>query len=727
MEARGPRFPVGRARQRPAELALYAPLAGLIVGLCPRAAAAPAARGGGAVGEEVTRGSPDRFIPDRDSPDSEAPKQEDPAQEAPDRGSAGRDNTVREITVEDHAPLGAEADRAVVKVDAGLPGTATVAEALLRVPGVQVVQLGGLGDFSAVGVRGSSLRQVQVFLDGLPLNPDGAEVINLSALPLRAFERIEVYRGGPPAAFGAAPIGGVVHLVTAEDPPPQARITGGSFGTARADGLAEAELGRARLLGFADVLRTRGDFEVFDDGGTVYNLLDDRVSERINNDKTQLSTLGRLRAPLGRGELGLLQAHLEREEGLPGPAGSPARQPRLQTRRDLSALRVSGRAGAATGQAQLWHQGRMERLTDPADELGLGAGGSELRFDTLGLQLHGGWAAAPTVSLGLTGSGRVDRLDIRTPPDGPPVTRLAGAAALSAEWHLADDRVQLSPVLQGAALQGPDGPTLAFTPRGAIRWSPVPWAALRASGGRSFRPPDFTELFGDRGPIRSNPDLLPERGAMGDLGAALRLPTEGAVRAGLQAAGFRSRVQDHIVFVQNSQQTSIPVNLGDTFTQGLELAVDLGWGPLGTQTAWTWTVSRNLVPRPEVADNQLPRVPTHQLFQATGLRWDRLQLGHELSHTSGTYWDATNFYESPARTLHALVARGRPIAGRGVELELAVRNLTDDRLAVAPRNPLDPADPARVVVPNADFAGYPLPGRSVLVTLHLGPPPGSAP
>ena len=45
-------------------------------------------------------------------------------------------------------------------------------------------------------------------------------------------------------------------------------------------------------------------------------------------------------------------------------------------------------------------------------------------------------------------------------------------------------------------------------------------------------------------------------------------------------------------------------------------------------------------------------------------------------------------------------------------------NLTDRIVEVVPRNPLDPSDDARVIQPTTDFVGYPLPGRTVLVTLR---------
>ena len=114
----------------------------------------------------------------------------------------------------------------VVAVDETLSAAEDVAGVVESASGTVVRRLGGLGDYAAVSIRGSSFRQVQVYLDGVPLNPDGSSAVNLSELPLSAFSRVEIYRGNAPPRFGAAPIGGVLNLVTADTPAqPAAALT----------------------------------------------------------------------------------------------------------------------------------------------------------------------------------------------------------------------------------------------------------------------------------------------------------------------------------------------------------------------------------------------------------------------------------------------------------------------------------------------------------------------
>ena len=70
------------------------------------------------------------------------------------------------------AEAAADATASVTIVEASrFAGEAkTIAELVTTAPGVAVNQYGGLGQLATVSIRGSTADQVQVFLDGVPLN-----------------------------------------------------------------------------------------------------------------------------------------------------------------------------------------------------------------------------------------------------------------------------------------------------------------------------------------------------------------------------------------------------------------------------------------------------------------------------------------------------------------------------------------------------------------------------
>lgn len=668
-------------------------------------------------------------------------------------GVAAGEDAVGEIVVEadpldPSSPMVAAGSVTVLPVDAGVSASTDVATLVDGAAGTTVVQLGGLGDFSAVSLRGSTFRQVQVHLDGVPLNPDGGDTVNLSELPLSAFSRVEVWRSAAPPEMLASPIGGVINLVTGEGAAePWVGATVGSFGTARVTGFGAGSgswLGQpADGLAVVDLFRTRGDFGYFADQGTLYDLLDDRRTERGNNDKSQLSVHGRVRVGGDRLRLTALDAFLSRDEGLPGHANDPALAARLTSTRNLAVAQLDGGGGATRGWGRLWSLHRREVLDDRAGEVGIASQWQSTGTDSVGVAGHGRWGLAPQAVPALTGSVRMDRVqvddlqidDLEGSATLPTRRRVALGGAASADFILWEDRLVVSPVVQGqglryladdaqsvGALGGSDTGTAdvwSADPRLGLRLSPWPWIALKGTAGRYLRAPDFTELFGDRGALVGNPDLRPERGWQGDVGAAARSAGGAWGRVSGELAGFWRQSTDLIAWSQNSQRTLIPVNVGRARVYGVEAALALELlGAIDLDMSLTQTTTENQSERRAVAGNELPRVPPWEAYVGTSLHHEEVvRVGHGWSATAPTFWDATNYYQTPNRSFHNVFARVAPHPA--VRLEVECRNLLNTTVEVVDRDPLDQSSDAQRVQAVTDFVGYPLPGRTFLFTLRF--------
>ncbi len=628
------------------------------------------------------------------------------------------------VVVEAPAPRGPDAAATsaavtVLRPDASTPASADVASLVESAAGTTVQRLGGLGDFAAVSIRGASLRQVEVFLDGVPLNPDGAGVVNLAELPLGAFERIEVWRGNAPVSFGAAPLGGVVNLVTRQGDGGAVSAAYGPYQTVKGDAYGALTHGNLDGNAFAEVLSTQGDYRYFDDNATVFNLLDDHVRVRGNNDKLQVGGFVRGRASLGDWRVSLTDAPLYRDEGLPGSVNLPAEEARLTTLRNLAVARVEGHGGAWAGSATLWHLGRREALVDLAGELDGAAREETDLSDTVGLRVTATAAPSAWLQPSATVSGHSETLavtDTLATDDEPVRARRVGTAALGADLRFWNDRLTLSPVVQGVAL---DGATTieSLDPRLGALVRPTRWLSLKANGGRYLRAPDLVEMFGNHGNLEGNPLLVPERGWQADVGARVEGPRAWPVRLSADAGAFWLASEDRIVWVQNSQQSFTPVNFGATWVQGVEAALDVqAFDVVDSDTTVTWQQSRNLTADSGFANNELPRTPPLTISEAVSVHWEeRVRLGYSLSYTGANYWDAANLYASAPRTLHGAFVRAQPTP-RWPSLELSALNLTDTLTEVVPRNPADPDDPSRAVSAITDFSGYPLPGRTFLLT-----------
>lgn len=94
----------------------------------------------------------------------------------------------------------------------------TAAEVIQYVPGVYVEFNNGPGSVATATIQGSEVRQVAVYMDGVPLNLLANPLTDLSTIPVSSIERIEIHKGTASSAWGSA-LGGVINIITREPNP----------------------------------------------------------------------------------------------------------------------------------------------------------------------------------------------------------------------------------------------------------------------------------------------------------------------------------------------------------------------------------------------------------------------------------------------------------------------------------------------------------------------------
>jgi iron complex outermembrane receptor protein len=201
-----------------------------------------------------------------------------------------------------------------------------LASVLSQMAGVRVRQYGGLGSFATVSIRGASSSQVNIYLDGVPLNDPYTGVANVADLPLGGMKQVEVYRGFAPPAFGSSAIGGAINLVSRDDvrraglvSRAELRSSYGSYETVRHQASVWSGASWLKLFAFGGYTSSQGDFTFLDNEGTPQNLNDDVIATRVNNAYEGWSLLARARLLVrGFGPVSLTYDGLDREQGVPG-------------------------------------------------------------------------------------------------------------------------------------------------------------------------------------------------------------------------------------------------------------------------------------------------------------------------------------------------------------------------------------------------------------------------
>ncbi|MBK7974676.1 MAG: TonB-dependent receptor [Deltaproteobacteria bacterium] len=594
---------------------------------------------------------------------------------------------------------------------------ADLGEILERTVGVQVRNFGGLGDLSTISIRGSTAEQVEIFLDGIPLNRALGGGVDLSTLPLGNVERVEVYRGTAPAGLALSNIGGAVELTTSPTyggDESSVSLGAGSFGTLDVAGSLRRAIGPVSVLTSGGYARSEGDFEFLDDNGTPKNTTDDRTVARRNNDFQSVSFLGKGDTDLPWDlSAALADDFFWKDEGVPGIGSNQSDSARLATIRNLTHVQLRGHGwqGGALDAEQRFEVGyQSEAFQDLKGRDRHRRAGHRQRHPRLRVGVavdvspHG--ALDPhrrrrPAARGVPPLGRAPRP--RGRPDQHP--RRAFNAVLESEARFLDRRLVIDPALRFAYVDDerrPFGPFVTGGPEHQVdrrvtwkvggRGYLTEWLEARGNVSTAFRAPSFLELFGDRGSIVGNPKLDPERGFSWDLGLAVTPEDGELVRAvRLEAIYFYADVDDRILFIQNSQRTAVAENIARSRNQGVELTAAAAF-PAGFRATANATFQRteDLSPSPSRHGNDLPGQPRTDVVGRVEWREAPVTLFTEVEYLGKNFLDPANLQEVSDRFLVAAGFKLRVTDELGLTFE--ARNLADDRVS--------------------DVIGYPLPGRS---------------
>ena len=584
----------------------------------------------------------------------------------------------------------------------------SLADVVQEESGVQIRQSGGLGAFASVSVRGASSQQVNVFLDGLPLNDANGGAVDLGRIGLADIGQIEIYRGITPIQLARPGLGGAVNIRTLR--PDDDRVTRlqagyGSFNTRRFNALHNQTLGATSVLANLGYRASDNNFRFDNDNGTPVNPYDDRREARRNAATEQwqgLFKLGRQLSPRQR-VTGLVQLYSQ-DQGLPTWNNRPAKA-RLQTDNVSTQLRFEqlGIAGVDLA-ARGYVRRESEAYDDRAGEIGLGRQHTEYRTWRYGAETYAEWYLGRQLLTGIVQVQRETYDETKRIQQGPDQFRRRDSLALGLQWDwpVWSERLLLVPGLRWHGYR--DGHDHGRAPRGywdaqlGLRWRLLDSLQLKANLARYHREPSLAELYGDRGFILGNPDLQAERGLNADLGLVWRAGAAGGMGLkALRLAVFRNQVNDLILRVYDARGIGQAENIGNARSRGIELGLEAEL-PLAIQVRGnlTWLDTEDRSEFRAFNGNQLPGRFARSGFVRLQRAFADLTLFYEFHLEQAMYYDRTNLLPAANRSEHNAGLRFvRPRWRLGLE----GRNLGNDNYEA--------------------FNGFPTPGRAVYATLGL--------
>ncbi|TVP45282.1 MAG: TonB-dependent receptor [Gemmatimonadales bacterium] len=441
----------------------------------------------------------------------------------------------------------------------------SVGEALRWATGVEVQSRSPAQ--TDLSIRGGSFEQLLVLVDGVRMSDPQTGHFDLDlTVPLDRVERIEILRGPASAQYGSDAVGGVVNIVTRRTPDGVGgRVEVGSFGT---------------LVGAIDA--TAGL-----PGGLALELAGEAGrsdGHRTGTEWEQLLGTMRLAAPVSGGRL-LAEGGLARRDF--GAEAFYAPFPSFEaTRTETASLAwVPGAASRLRVEPRVSWRGHDDDFILIRDNPSVyqnvhrstqaGADLTVRMSPTPGVTLAaGGEVARHRLASNALGDRSETRSAVHLEMGARPVSRLDLSLGLRHDDH--------------ARWGGFTSPSVAAA------WTAAPQLRVRASWGRSFRGPTWTERYYADPGHEPNPDVRPERGEAWEVGVQVE-PLAGV---SFQLAGFTRTNRDLIDWARRavpagvfdiSNAPWVPRNVNEARFRGVEL--ETSWQlDAGTQLTLSGTL-----------------------------------------------------------------------------------------------------------------------------------------
>ena len=432
----------------------------------------------------------------------------------------------------------------------GLP-VASVTDALRLLPGVWVRQRGPFGSQTDISLRGASFGQTLVLVDGVRINdPQTGHHNGDLPVALEDIARIELLAGAGSSLHGADAVGGVINIITKRDAEaPTARLAAGEYGLVQsAAAWRPANLSIVTGLS-ASVDRSSG-----------FAPARDFLHQQVRTDLRLRSTSVAL-------------AYLDKDFGAAGYYGpAPSHEATTQF---LASARNQRRINPDwTMTTDAWYRNHSDEfLYDPRV---LGAQPNRHRTHVVGGGVRFGGRLAQSMRLTSGIEATADWLRSSALGD-----REEGRVSAFAELEARAGRLLLYP---SARVDSYSTFGSAFSPSLAVALPVRPRVKWRASVGRAFRVPTFTERFYTDPNHLANDALAPESGWTADTGIDSYL---GGTWVGT-VTGFVRRERDVIDWVRPDATVRWrTANIRDVHSHGFETFVRGQHGPVSLGAQYT--------------------------------------------------------------------------------------------------------------------------------------------
>lgn len=447
----------------------------------------------------------------------------------------------------------------ITREDIEASGVVDFADLLRREAGIDVVRSGPVGTLTSVFMRGTESDHVLVLVDGVPFNNGSFGTALWSDLALENIERVEIIRGPRSTMWGSGAIGGVIQIFTRNARELGIEVRGGSFGLQKYT--VNAGVGSEYRASFSANKTDAEGFSAQNEEGFSF----DEDNDGVNQENVSLNLASR-RAGRLNGGLSYAYTHSVAEYD----GGSGVNTFRTATTGAYGEYAVPD---FATVRASSGYTSQY------IDDVFAERRESSLVAD---LDIHSTTAFLMGVSRtkdhGVQEDAAIDLTGL-LPPEGYDETLELKSAFSQASMRFGTiDAVAAIRYDQHSRYEPNVSEGLA------VGWWWRDRLKLYVSEGSAYRAPNLLELFRPGDAFGGNPELKPERSRSKEFGLLLRV----GERHEFSASVYDTRIQDLI-----DVPVTGAVNIAKATIEGVELGVNIWFGPFNIKSNATYTKARN--------------------------------------------------------------------------------------------------------------------------------------
>jgi len=577
---------------------------------------------------------------------------------------------------------------------------ADLADLLQETLNLGLTRYGSYGSMANINLRGFDSKRVAFLIDGTPLNSAQNGEFDINQIGLDGIERIEVIYGGSDTKYNVSgALGGVINIITVKKQKPGLKLGASVSNLSVLPSEYRDRVEEKQSPHWEDLADTQNYSLSASYGGNDFSVSANAFANRAENHFYFSDTYNRTRRKDNNEvwDTGLT-ASLMREfadssklifspnfyyadKNIPSSGFSPdaGKQQDMSTRHNLMFDMPRALHDDLSAEASLVYYLTRRDYTDPVE--------AESRHDQHSAALINRWNWQPGQALTLR-SGFDYRFVYLDSTEMGLHNRHDGGFYVTAEWKPVNSFL-IIPSIKAALTSGGQG-GVTPVPKLGFLWNVNDSFSIKNNYFRSFKFPDFEDLYWTGGGAYGNPDLKPEDGWGGDIGAAWRIKK----LFSLDSTFFTQWTKDSIHWYSGNSGIWRPENVGEAIFFGvdskLSIEIPVSLGPVekiipsvSYQYLLSYLLSYGYTYE---SDKRIPYMPAHTIGGSLDIPWETGSLLISVHYESQRYTSRENITVLNPHTMLNVIYNQK--TGKSLSIFAALRNILNESYESFDRYPM---------------------------------------